>query len=61
MGCPVYTNFDIGFKKYLTENGVRYLITGLSVKEPHCQFWVYVRTEEFELCRARWYAGNNTK
>lgn len=37
---PIYVTYDVNFKNKCTQNGVRYLIAGLSATT-YKTFWVY--------------------
>lgn len=50
----VYLTYDVKLKKYLKENGFRYIICGLAPNEPHDTFWVYERNAEFNKILDKW-------
>lgn len=50
----IYTTYDTGLKKFMKECGIRYLICGQSVSEPHSTFWVYERNDKFNTALNEW-------
>jgi hypothetical protein len=44
-------------KDYLNKQGFIYKITGLSI-ETHKQFWVFIRTEQFNNALTKWGVTN---
>lgn len=50
----IYTTYDTNFKGYMKECGIRYLICGQSVSEPHNIFWVYERNDKFNAALDKW-------
>ena len=50
----IYTTYDTNFKQYMKECGIKYLICGQSVSEPHNTFWVYERNEKFNTALDEW-------
>lgn len=56
----IYTTYDTNFKNYMKECGIRYLICGQSVSEPHRTFWVYERNDAFNTALHRWFSIRKT-
>lgn len=53
----IYTTYDTNFKKYMKGCGIKYLICGQSVTEPHNTFWVYERNEKFNAALDKWLSN----
>lgn len=56
----IYTTYDTNFKKYMKECGIKYLICGQSVTEPHNTFWVYERNEKFNTALDKWLSNRKS-
>ena len=50
----IYTTYDTNLKQFMKERGIRFLICGQSVTEPHNTFWVYERNKEFNTALQSW-------
>lgn len=50
----IYTTYDTNFKERLKNNDIRYILCGLSASAPHRMFWVYERTEKFNIVLEEW-------
>lgn len=50
----IYTTYDINLKKFMKDKGIRYVLCGLGVSEPHRTFWVYERDREFNDALTEW-------
>jgi hypothetical protein len=56
----VYITYDKNLQKHFANSGIKALLTGLSVNEPHGQFYVYDRTNpNVNKILEKWYAGDN--
>ena len=50
----IYTCYDPNLKQYFLDNGFRYILCGLSLKEPHKTFWVFERNNQLESLLNKW-------
>lgn len=56
----IYTTYDTNLKKFMKECGIKYLICGQSVTEPHNTFWVYERNEKFNTTLNKWLSDRKS-
>lgn len=56
----IYTTYDTNLKKFLKDRGLRYVLCGLGVTEPHKTFWVYERTHAFNSVLNEWLSNKRS-
>ena len=57
MSC-IYVTSDINMRRYLNDNGCRYILCGLNPNSKDT-FWVFERTEQLNKLVKRWFDHTN--
>lgn len=53
----IYRCYSVNLKEFMTNNNIRYFLVALDAKT-YRTFWVYEKTEKFNILLQEWIANN---